>query len=460
MPGARPIPAPYDKYPDTTKLLFRRFYQSMGQWPWELVDYFEPSSWSAMLVTGLTKLLKIDLPNTPGVELKDVLNYLFEQSAHHRFPKYRNVLSNKVIVQATEWLQDKRDSAVQSQHQTRSTARNQRKRTFEILKLEDDQREENNSHHNDDNNVQVAPSHISKKRLMLYFKFNSIRAHDQLKTVGGCITVQGDENDKVNSANPGRCGWEPAQQSRPSNSKNNEVMQTESPAHSGNPLLAEESPFLDVTFKSLEDAQAAYAAYIKGQLDNCDNNIRRSQREIEATTQRQKEICESTRVNAVAREKASSGVSDAEKALKRANALCAAEDAVLSQVRHICATHGSVIPLDDLNEAQMGAGGRSEAQMQRLSAAADLAAKEKCLAEITEKLQVDHAEAAPLLSKVYDLCASKETEEKNQRTLTILSRLICMGPKLVEFLEEVLGDRDINEWTEEKLRQVEEAIVL
>jgi hypothetical protein len=70
------------------------------------------------------------------------------------------------------------------------------------------------------------------------------------------------------------------------------------------------------------------------------------------------------------------------------------------------------------------------------------------------------AQAEPLLSKIYDLCESKETEEKNQRTLTILNRLIQMGPKLVEFLEEVLGDKDINEWTEERLRQVEQANVL
>ncbi|KAF4997986.1 hypothetical protein FGRMN_3506 [Fusarium graminum] len=211
-------------------------------------------------------------------------------------------------------------------------------------------------------------------------------------------------------------------------------MQTDSSAHAGNTPLAEESPFLDVTFKSLQDAQAAYAAYIKGQLDNCDTNIRQSQREIETTTQRQKEVCESTRANVIAREKASSDVTDAERALKRANALCAAEEMV--------------------------EGGHSGALIQRLSAAANLAAKEKCLADISEKLQIDHAEAAPLLSKVYDLCESKESEEKNRRTLAILSRLIRMGPKLVEFLEEVLGDRDIDEWTEEKLRQVEEAVVL
>ncbi|KAF4997987.1 hypothetical protein FGRMN_3507 [Fusarium graminum] len=206
MPGALSIPAPYDKYPGPTKLLFRRFHQSMGQWPWELVDYFEPSSWSAMLTAGFLKLLKTDLPNTPGVELKDVLNYLFKQSAHHRFPKYRNVLSNKVIVQATEWLQEKRDSSVQAQHLTRSTARNQRKRTFEIMKLEDDQQEESNSHAHNDDNAQVVPSHTSKKRLMLYFKFNSISARDQLKTVGDCITVEGDENDKIAQGSPGGSG--------------------------------------------------------------------------------------------------------------------------------------------------------------------------------------------------------------------------------------------------------------
>jgi hypothetical protein len=102
----------------------------------------------------------------------------------------------------------------------------------------------------------------------------------------------------------------------------------------------------------------------------------------------------------------------------------------------------------------------SEAQLQKQAAAANLDAKKKSLADICNKLQIAEAQAAPLLSKIYDLCETEESEKKNQRTLTILNRLIQMGPKLVDFLEEVLGDKDINEWTKEKLRQVEQANVL
>ncbi|KAM0340358.1 hypothetical protein ACHAPU_010494 [Fusarium lateritium] len=202
MPGVLPIPAPYDAYTGNIRLLFRRFHKSFGKWPWELVHYFEPSSWSAMLVIGFTKLLKIDLPNTPDVDMKEVLNYLFEQSAFHRFPKYRNVLSNKVIIQAIEWLQDKRDKSLQAQHLTRSSAR-QRKRTYEIMKLKDGQKEGHSSH---DNNGPVVSEHVAKKRLMLCCKFKSIKAKNQFKTVGNCITVEGDESDKIDAGSPGGFG--------------------------------------------------------------------------------------------------------------------------------------------------------------------------------------------------------------------------------------------------------------
>ncbi|KAM0340359.1 hypothetical protein ACHAPU_010495 [Fusarium lateritium] len=237
-------------------------------------------------------------------------------------------------------------------------------------------------------------------------------------------------------------------------------MQTESSTHSGVAPLTEKSPFTDVTFNSVEDAAAAHAAYIQGQFDNCDTVIRQYQREIEATTKRQREILEKTRVDREAREKASFDVSDAENALKRANALCEAEDAVSNQDHHLSVYDDCVMSLDHLNDVEKTDSSLSNAQIQRRSAVDELAAKQKCLTDISERLQLDHAQAAPLLGKIYDLLESKESEEKNQRTLTILSRLIRMGPKLVEFLEEVLGDSDIDEWTEEKLRQVEEAVVL
>lgn len=215
-----------------------------------------------------------------------------------------------------------------------------------------------------------------------------------------------------------------------------------------------------IQFKSFEDAQAAYSTYLKEQVDKSQATIHRSRGDIDTARQQRKELLESHRMNNAAKEKAVSDASSAQKALQRATALCAAEDEVLEQVRRISANHPSVISDDALLGIVSSNSRNSEAQLQKQAAAANLDAKKKCLADICNKLQMAEAQAAPLLSKIYDLCETEELEKKNQRTLTILNRLIQMGPKLVDFLEEVLGDKDINEWTEEKLRQVQEANVL
>ncbi|WZH49652.1 hypothetical protein QYS62_010857 [Fusarium acuminatum] len=462
MSATPPIPAPYDAAPKVTQFLFRRFHKSIGEWPWELVEAFEPNHWGQNLLTDFTRLLKVDLPSTPGVGLQDVLTFMFDKSEFHPMVRYRCSLSRIVIAQAAEWLQDKRlagEELPQSKNLgseevrslsvkiepeddsgdevgrriTRSQTAYQRKRTREIINLSDDEEEEGAKNGDE---IQVNSStHIAKKRLMVYFSFKSPRGQEQLKAVEDC------------------------QQSQTSISGNNELADIESSAPVRNNPSVGGSHFLDVTFKSLEDAQAAYAAFTKDQMDKSKATIHRSRTDIETTRQKRKELLESTRVNKAAKEKATSDASAAQKALHRATALCAAEDEVLEQVRRISASHPSVISDDALLSIVSSNSRNSEAQLQKQAAAADLDARKKCLADICNKLQMAEAQAAPLLSKIYDLCETEESEKKNQRTLTILNRLIQMGPKLVDFLEEVLGDKDINEWTEEKLRQVQEANV-
>ncbi|SPJ85373.1 uncharacterized protein FTOL_11154 [Fusarium torulosum] len=458
MSATPPIPAPYDATPKFTQLLFRRFHQSIGEWPWELVEAFEPNHWGQNLLMDFTRLLKVDLPSTPGVGLQDVLTFMFDKSAFHPNSRYRCVLSMLVVAQAARWLEDKRVAAKEPSQSknsaseevrslsvkieqeedmndkiarplTRSQTAYKRKRTHEIINLSDEEEEAKNG----DEVQDTSPTHIAKKRLMMYFSLKSQRGQEQLKAV-------------------------PGQESQSSISGNNELAHIEFSTSVRDSPSVGESPFVD--FKSLEDAQAAYAAYMKDQMDKSKATIHRSRADIDTARQKHKELLESTRVNNAAKEKAISDASDAQNALQRANALCAAEDEVLEQVRRISANHPSVISDDALLGIVTSNSRNSEAQLQKQAAAADLEAKKKCLADTCNKLQMAEAQAAPLLSKIYDLCESKETEEKNQRTLTILSRLIQMGPKLVEFLEEVLGDKDINEWTEERLRQVEQVNVV
>jgi hypothetical protein len=108
MSATPPIPAPYDATPKFTQLLFRRFHQSIGEWPWELVEAFEPNHWGQNLLMDFTRLLKVDLPSTPGVGIQYVLTFMFDKSAFHPNPRYRCALSRSVVAQAARWLEDKR----------------------------------------------------------------------------------------------------------------------------------------------------------------------------------------------------------------------------------------------------------------------------------------------------------------------------------------------------------------
>lgn len=118
-----------------------------------------------------------------------------------------------------------------------TTAAYQRKRTHEIINLSDD--EEEGAKNGDE--VQVTSStHIAKKRLMVYFSFKSPRGQEQLKAVGDCITVQGDESDQP-------AGELPGQKSQTSISNNDELAHIESSASVRDNPSVGESPFVDVT---------------------------------------------------------------------------------------------------------------------------------------------------------------------------------------------------------------------
>jgi hypothetical protein len=106
------VPRPYGTYPRSVLSVFRRFHDLTGEWPWQLVEYFEPHYWSYKLAFGFYSLLKNELPRTGGVTLDGLVRYLFEKSAQHPISKYRCVLSNKVIGQAAEWMAEKRQDSI------------------------------------------------------------------------------------------------------------------------------------------------------------------------------------------------------------------------------------------------------------------------------------------------------------------------------------------------------------
>jgi len=67
------------------------------------------------------------------------------------------------------------------------------------------------------------------------------------------------------------------------------------------------------------------------------------------------------------------------------------------------------------------------------------------------------SQAAALSDLLIELEEKKESQEKDERDINILRRLVAMGPKLVDFIEELLGGRDIEEWSKEKLKEAKQS---
>jgi hypothetical protein len=116
---APPVPAPYNQHAKRTNELFTVFYEEIGKWPWEVIS-FGPRTWGQNLVQGFLRLLSVDLPNTEGVRLEELIDWLHDNSAEHPMPRYKYQLSKMLLAKATKWLADKRELSGAQQHDSDS----------------------------------------------------------------------------------------------------------------------------------------------------------------------------------------------------------------------------------------------------------------------------------------------------------------------------------------------------
>ncbi|KAM0500962.1 hypothetical protein ACHAP8_004683 [Fusarium lateritium] len=430
------VPRPYDGYPSNVLSVFRRFQDLTGEWPWQLVEYFEPRYWSYQLAYRFYSLIKNELPRTSSVTLDDLVKYLFDKSAQHPMSKYRCVLSNKVIGQAIEWMSEKRQEFIRGfRYETRRRS---------VTCGHDSEPVENHASGSRKRSAGSAvgneeartPAAFAKKRLMVTFKFPP-------KPVGDCITVEGDESNQtavhesIDQAN-GECS--------------NMHSQTGLITPVGESGFAEESPFLDVTFKTFEEAQNAYRAYLKGEITTSGNIIRRSEDQIETTSRRHRHLVEKILHNEISKENAASEVAEAQQRVHHAEELHNAEVEALREARRCAISNPSAAEsaqeIAELVQRERESGQQQEAQR------AIVEAKQEALVEIMTVMKNTEAEAAVLSDRLIELGDAKETEEKNQRDLSILRRLIRLGPKLVDLLDELLGDQDIDEWSKEMVHDI------
>ncbi|KAJ4264364.1 hypothetical protein NW762_005562 [Fusarium torreyae] len=185
---------------------------------------------------------------------------------------------------------------------------------------------------------------------------------------------------------------------------------------------------------SQEGAQDNYVAYLKERISESNANIARTQSDIDTTTKRHTELLERIRVNTDARERATTDVANARHALRRASVRCNAE----AELQHELRRHLG----EDLNE------GVAEAVRLHLEADSDLAAKADHLAKICNEVQMTEYQASYLPPKLNALRETMRAEEKELRSCVMMCRLVDMGVHLVD----ALGDKTLNEWTDEQMR--------
>ncbi|KAG8672346.1 hypothetical protein FPOAC2_05728 [Fusarium poae] len=425
------VPSPYDGYPRNVLSVFHRFHVLTGEWPWQLVEYFEPRYWSYQLVYRFYSLIKNELPRTGSVTLDDLVKYLFDKSAQHPMSKYRCVLSNKVIGQAIDWMSEKRQELISGfRYETRRRSATCGRDSEPMQNHASDSRKRSAGSAASNEEAQT-PAAFAKKRLMVTFKFPP-------KPIGDCITVEGDESDQTTDH---------GSIEQANGERSNVYLQTGLITPVGENGFAEESPFLDVTFKTFEEAQKAYTAYLKGEITTSGNVIRRSEDQIEATSRRHRDLVRKMLQDDARKDNAASEVAEAQQRMHHAEELHHTEAEALREARRRAISNPSAAgPAQEIAELAQR---ERESGQQRESQRAIVEAKQRVLVEIMTVLKNAEAEAEVLQNRVIELGEAKETEEKNQRDLTILRRLIRLGPKLVDLVDELLGDRDIDEWSKE-----------
>ncbi|CZS81313.1 unnamed protein product [Fusarium graminearum] len=422
------VPRPYDGYPPNVLSVFRRFHDLTEEWPWQLVEHFEPHYWSYKLAYRFYSLIKNELSRTSSVTLDDLVKYLFDKSAQHPMSKYRCVLSNKIIGQAVEWLGEKRQDVIRGfRYETRRQSATS-DRDLESARNEASGSRKRSAGGAASGNEAQVPAAFAKKRLMVTFKF-------QPKPVGDCITVQGDESDQIaarvsaDQSNGGRSNVHPP---------------TGLITPIGENGCAEDSPFLDVT--------KAYTAYLKGEITTSGNIIRRSEEQIETTSRRHRDLVQKILRDTAAKDNAASEVTEAQQQMLIAKEVHDAEAEALREARRSAIENpsdtGSAQAIAGLAHRERESGQHQEAQR------AIVEVKQRILVDIMTMLKKTEAEAAVLSDRLCELGDAKETEEKNERDLTILRRLIRLGPKLVDLVDELLGDQDIDDWSREKAHEM------
>ncbi|KAM0425647.1 hypothetical protein ACHAPT_009179 [Fusarium lateritium] len=469
-----PIPPPYDASPPDTCLDFRRFYNRVGRWPWELVRGFEPDFWTYHLVREFIVLLKVHLLDAPSVTLDELIDFLREKSAYHPHARLAGKFNRMAIKAAVEWLAEKQDTkASPAPSVSTLPSFSPDKEPQEVNENEQEMAARQMSPHREDAALPTSPclrackrvmhipdddpesdldidSPAPKKRLMVDPKLTQLEVQEARESpapiVSDCITVATRPPELPVTDSPGEPGEQPGTQSHPSiEAPSNHVVVREEPSAPGLNGTPTETPL---------DPHTVYVAYLESQILQSNIIAHRAQNEIDAISQEHRRLLESVRACTEAKSQATTELTRAQKSLQDIAQRCAAEADVQQELRRPSDKHSSVVSPELLATMESYGARQRALQVQKTQAGVELSARLKHFTDVSNKLQMAEHQTAPVESKIEKLREIKERGECQKRSFTLFRRLVGMGPHPVGFLEGAMGKDGLEAWTQEKLREI------
>ncbi|KAF5244811.1 hypothetical protein FANTH_7635 [Fusarium anthophilum] len=433
---APPVPAPQNEHAKRTNELFVVFYVEIGKWPWEVID-FGPRKWGQNLVHDFTRLLSVDLPKTKNVSHAELIEYLHHNSADHPKVQYQYQLNMILIAKATKWLAEKRELAdpdpdsdtdsdgsilnepqniTRNRKQARALraatrtapVRSARKRPINYsdrhhfqLHNVDDTEDGRNEETQDEVELESAEP-PAKRRLMVFFNFSPENTHELSKLMGDVTATTAGARYSIPQRN----------------------------AAGGNPLL-------DTPNQSLNEVQIAYADHLKREIAKVEENITRTEANINNSSRRRTGYQEAARNSAAALEKATREATEASKEVQKARALCEADAQVVEELRRLSSDNPTILTEESFQNIKEN----TPAQKKKTEAENALRTKERRLNDVKTKIQIAEANMDPLSSKISELSDVLKAKKNVRRSLVAMHRLVTMGE-----MEETLGEKGLEEW--------------
>ncbi|KAF4442681.1 hypothetical protein FACUT_1844 [Fusarium acutatum] len=449
---APPVPAPQNEHAKRTNELFTIFYEEIGKWPWEVID-FGPRKWGQNLVSDFTRLLSVDLPKTENVSIEELIEYLHHNSAEHPKVQYQYQLNMMLIAKATKWLAEKRELAddpdsdsdpdsdgsilnePQSVTRNRKQARALRAATRSVRPIRSARKRPINysdRHHfqlhnvhdpeddgaegeadgdggNDQTQEEVELESAEppvKRRLMVFFNFSPENTQELSKLMD----------------DSGNC-----------EASRHSILQRN--AAGGNRLL-------DTPNQSLNEAQLAYADHLKREIAKVEENITSTEANINNSSRRRIGYLETVRNSTKALEKATKEATEASKAVQKARAGCKAEAEVVEHLRRLSNDNPTILTEESFQNLIEN----TPAQKAKRDAESTLRTKEKRLNDVKTKIQIAEANIDPLNSKTSELFDVLNVKKNVRRGLVAMHRLVTMG----EEMEGILGESGLEAWLREQ----------